>query len=414
MSAQIRATTQLPTPFEPLFKPARYKGFYGGRGGAKSHAFATALIIEGIRRPLRILCAREIQKSIRDSVKRLLDDKIYACGANELYRSTDTEIRGPNGTLFMFEGLRANVDGIRSKEGVDIVWVEEANTVSQSSLEILVPTIRKEKSELWFSWNPRFNDDPVDSLLRGNNPKIKDKWEAPPNSVIRKVGYQDNPWFPDVLRQEMEWDKRRDPDKYAHIWLGEYQRNSEARVFRNWKIGTIEIPKGTRPYFGADWGFAVDPTVLIRCYVLPGKNLYIDREAYKVGCRVEDTPKLFDTIDKGQARHWPVIGDSSNPQIIDYMRRNGYPKIASARKGPGSIEEGIEFLKDYDITINPATIHAIDEFSLYSYKTDKLTGEVLPELEDKKNHVIDACRYAVENLRRAPAQAIFGEFRTAY
>jgi phage terminase large subunit len=203
---------KIPKAFRGLFKPARYKAFYGGRGSAKSHSIAAALLLTAGKIPIRVACYREIQKSIRDSSKRLLDDKIAALGYSYFFESTQNEIRGKNGSLFIFGGLRSNPEAVKSTEGLDIAWVEEAATVSQTSLDILVPTLRKPGSELWFSWNPRFATDPVDAMFRGGEP--------PPNSIIKRVNFDRNPFFPQVLRDEMEWDKRRDPDKYKHIWLG--------------------------------------------------------------------------------------------------------------------------------------------------------------------------------------------------
>lgn len=383
------SSVQLPEVFADLWKPARYKAFYGGRGSAKSHSFAQALVIQAAQAPLRVLCAREIQKSIKDSVKRLLDDKIAASGLSSFYQSTETEIRGANGSLFVFGGLRTNADSIKSLEGIDRCWVEEANTVSQASLNILVPTIRKPNSELWFSWNPRYADDPVDAMFRGEA-------GPPPNSIVRQVNYTENPWFPDVLRDELEFDKRRDPDKYAHVWLGEYSRNSEARVFRNWTVEAFDTPADAEFRFGADWGFATDPTVLVRCF-LKGRTLYVDAEAWAVGCEIDHTPKLFDSI--AGARKWTITADSARPETVSYMRRQGF-RIVPAIKGQGSIEDGIEFLKSFDIIVHPNCKHVADELAMYSYKTDPLTGEILPVLEDKDNHTIDALRYALEALRR--------------
>ena len=266
---------QIPGPFRFLFNgEARYRCAWGGRGSGKSHSFAQALVIKAAQRPLRVLCCREIQKSIKDSVKRLLDDKIAACGLGGFYTSTDTEIRGANGSLFLFAGLRTNPDSVKSTEGIDIAWIEEASTVSQSSLDILTPTIRKPGSEIWATWNPRFKTDPIDNMFRGGEP--------PPDSIVRKVNFDANPWFPDVLRTEMEWDRRRDPDKYAHVWLGEYRRDSEARVFKNWVERDFDTPADARFYFGADWGFAADPTTLVGCCI-DGRTLYVDKEGYAVG-----------------------------------------------------------------------------------------------------------------------------------
>jgi phage terminase large subunit len=224
---------------------------------------------------------------------------------------------------------------------------------------------------------------------------------APPRSIVRRVNWDLNPFFPDVLREDMEWDASRDPDKYRHIWLGEYLRNSEARVFHNWKVEQFETPADARFYLGADWGFSIDPTVLVRCFI-SGRTLYVDREVYKVGCEIDRTPDLFDRLDQDNlkmARNWPITADSARPETIDYMKRHGYTRIKPAKKGAGSVEDGIEFLKSYDMVVHPRCKHMIDELTLYSWKTDPVTDEVLPVLNDKNNHVIDALRYAVEGLR---------------
>jgi phage terminase large subunit len=394
---------RIPEAFAGLFEPSRYKAYYGGRGSGKSHSVAAALIAIGTQRPIRVGCFREVQKSIRDSVKKVLDDKIAAMGLHGFYRSLETEIRGANGTVFSFAGLRGNADGIRSFEGLTHAWVEEAATVSQASWDTLIPTVRAPGSEIWATWNPRDPRDPVDKMFRGKD-------GAPPGAIVRRVNYHDNPWFPEELELERQWDLQRDPDKHAHIWLGEYLRNSEARVFRNWRVEAFETPvddkdKGTTSpmfYFGADWGFSVDPTVLVRCWV-HGRTLYVDHEAYKVGCEIDRTPALFDSLVPGQpnmARKWPIRADSARPETISYMQRNGYPRITPATKGAGSVEDGIEFLKSFDIVVHPRCRHTIDELTHYAFKTDPLTNEVTPILEDKKNHVIDALRYSVELLRR--------------
>ena len=209
-----------------------------------------------------------------------------------------------------------------------------------------------------------------------------------------------------MLDAERLWDRSRDPDKYAHIWEGAYQLHAESRVFRNWRIDSLAVPEGSRPYFGADWGFAVDPTVLVRCYLL-GRILYIDREAYRIGCPIDEIGALFRTIEGPHgATAWPITADSARPELIDALRREGF-RIKPARKGKGSVEEGVAFLQAHDIVVHPECRHAIDELTLYSYKVDALTGDILPVLEDRHNHVIDALRYALEArapLRLPPAQ----------
>lgn len=206
----------VPATFRGLLEPARYKAFHGGRGSGKSHAFATALLVLGGQKPLRILCGREVQNSIRDSVKQLLDDKIRGLGMGGFYHSLQAEIRGANGTQFGFAGLgRLTVDQIKSYEGVDIFWGEEAQTFSAYSLETLIPTIRKPGSELWFSWNPRHASDPVDRRFRGE--------AVPPDALVRRVNYSDNPFFPTALEKERLYDHAHAPARYGHIWLGEYE-----------------------------------------------------------------------------------------------------------------------------------------------------------------------------------------------
>lgn len=381
---------QLPEWAERLWEPSRYKVMRGGRGSAKSRTAAAALLIQAVQEVHRVLCAREIQKSIKDSVKRLLDDEIDRLGLTDFFESTENEIRGKNGSLFIFAGLRNNTASIKSIEGVTRCWVEEAQTISQSSLNDLIPTIRAPGSEVWFTYNPRHATDPIDVMFKAD--------ELPPNTILLHVNWQDNPWFPDVLRDEMEYDRRRDMDKYLHIWEGQYQTSSEARVFKNWTVEEFEVPKDALIRQGADWGFSVDPTVLVQCYI-EGRTLYVPYEAYRVGCEIVDTPSLFLTVPDSEK--WPITADSARPETISHMQKNGFPKIMPAIKGAKSLEEGVEFLKSFDIVVHPRCKHLIDELTLYSYKTDPLTGLVMPVLDDRDNHIIDALRYACEGARRA-------------
>jgi len=339
----------------------------------------------------RVACLREVQSSIKDSVKQLVEDKIKSLGLESSFKITEQEIVGPNDSLMVFRGLKNHTaSSIKSLEGFTRAFVEEAQTITQRSLDILTPTIRAPGSALYFGWNPLSPKDPVDAFFEANR--------NDPDFVLVSVTYRDNPWFPAELRRDMERDRSRDPEKYQHVWLGSYQRNSEARVFRNWKIDSFDVPKDKRPYYGGDWGFAIDPTVLVRCWIV-GRTLYIDQEAYEVGCPIDKTPALFDKVEG--SRKWPITADSARPETIDYMRRHGFPHIQPARKGPGSLEDGIEFLKSFDIVVHPRCTHLIDELTMYSYKTDPLTGLVVPILEDKNNHVIDSLRYACEGARRA-------------
>ena len=377
----------------PLLNPARYKAAYGGRGSGKSHTFAELLIEAHIMdQTSRSVCVREVQKSLAQSVKRLLELKIEQMNAGAYFEVQEAVIKSKRGDgLIIFQGMQNHTaDSIKSLEGYDRAWVEEAQSLSQRSLDLLRPTIRKPGSELWFTWNPSQATDPVDALLRGEKP--------PPDATVLEVNFDNNPWFPDVLRQEMEYDRSRDPDKYAHVWKGGYLQNSTARVFKNWRVEEFDAPADAIHRLGADWGFANDPTVLVRCHII-GRTLYIDHEAYMVGCEITNTPDLFMTIP--EAERWPLVADSSRPETISHMRKHGFPKIMAAVKGKDSVNEGIEWLKSYDIVVHPRCTHTIDELTFYSYKTDPLTSKILPVLQDLNNHVIDALRYACEGVRRA-------------
>lgn len=376
--------------FAPLLGRSRYQGAHGGRGSGKSHFFAEKLVARCANKPgTRVACVREVQKSLKNSVKLLVEDKIRTLGAKG-FEILDSEIRTPGGGVIIFQGmLNHTADSIKSLEGFDIAWVEEAQSLSQRSLDLLRPTIRKPGSELWFSWNPNKPSDPVDVLLRGDSP--------PADAVVVEVNWSDNPRLPAELLADLEDDRRRDPDKFLHIWGGHYSLNSEARVFRNWKIEAFEPPSDAVHRFGADWGFAIDPTVLVRCHV-EGRNLYVDREVYGVGVEIDRTPALFDGIEG--SRKWLIRADSARPETVSYMRRQGF-RITAALKGQGSLEDGIEFLRSFDIIVHPRCEKVIEELTLYSYKRDPQTEEILPLLEDKNNHTIDALRYALEELRRS-------------
>ena len=376
----------------PLLSPSRYKGAHGGRGSGKSHFFAELLVEEHTaNQNQKSVCIREVQKSIKMSAKLLIENKIEQLGVGHYFEVQETVVKSRRGSgVMIFQGMQNHTaDSIKSLEGFDRAWVEEAQSISQRSLDLLRPTIRKPESEIWFSWNPQYETDPVDVLLRGKNP--------PDNAIVINVNYSDNPWFPDVLREEMEYDRRRDYDKYLHVWEGQYQTFGEALVFRNWSIEEFDAPPDAVFRLGADWGFAIDPTVLIRCFII-GRKLFVDYEAYKIGCEITDTPALFDAVP--DARRWPITADSARPETISYMKKNGYPRIQSAAKGAGSVEDGIEWLKSFDLIVHPRCKHTISELSAYRYKQDKLTGAVLPIFEDKNNHLIDALRYACEGARR--------------
>lgn len=219
---QALAKAEFPQKLSILFDPARYKVLYGGRGGAKSWGVARALLIIGARQTTRILCAREFQTSIKDSVHKLLSDQIFALGLQDFYEITQTAIRGKNGTEFSFAGLKNNVANIKSYEGCDIAWVEEAQTTSKMSWNVLIPTIRKEGSEIWITFNPELESDETYKRFVVNPPE---------NSIVQRVNWSDNPWFPETLRLEKDALFARDREAYNTIWEGVCRQTVDGAIF---------------------------------------------------------------------------------------------------------------------------------------------------------------------------------------
>ncbi len=381
---------KLPPKFKGLFKPARYKIYFGGRGGAKSHSFATALTARAHSEPLRILCTREFQSSIADSVHRLLADKINDLGLSQWFNVTRAEITSRAGSQFIFKGLRHSIQEIKSTEGIDIVWVEEAQVISENSWEVLIPTIRKQNSEIWISFNPGEEKDPTYQRF------IK---FTPPGSIIEKVGWEDNPWFPEVLDAERRYMLEVDPEAYEHVWGGNCRTISDAVIFRGRvSVETFDEPTGdTRFYYGLDFGFAVSPTAFIRCWI-KDDCLYISHEAWGIGVELDDTPELLDTIPG--ARTWPIKADSARPETISHLKRRGF-NVSSAEKWPGSVEDGLAVLKGFKkIIIHERCTHTAEEFRLYSYKVDSQTNEILPIIIKRWDNFPDALRYALVGLIR--------------
>lgn len=387
----------IPTPAwaEPLLDPARYKGAKGGRSSGKSHLFADMAVERMVTDPdHRFVCIRETQRSLRYSAKSLVERKIREHGVADQFAILNTEIRRLGGTgVMIFEGMQDHTaDSLKSLEGFGTAWVEEAQNLSRRSMELLLPTIRAEGSELWFSWNPELPTDPVDQLLVA---------DPPADAVVVHVTYRDNPFCPEVSRQEAARMRRVDPDAYDHVWLGAYNTKSSALILSG-KWGVDEFtpsPDWDGPYHGADFGFAQDPTTLVRCYI-GGRTLYLSHEAYGVGLELDHTAAAWARAVPGAAGY-VIRADSARPETISYLKRHGVPQITGVDKWKGSVEDGIAFLRQFDrIVIHPRCTHAIEEAGLYSYKVDKQTGDVLPAIVDAHNHLWDAVRYALAPLIR--------------
>ncbi len=370
----------------------RFRCSFGGRGSGKSQSFAKAAAVFGYNDKLKILCTREFQSSIKDSfyaeVKAAIESNPYL---NAHYDVGVNFIKGKNGTDFIFAGLRNNISSIKSMAKIDICIVEEAETIPEYAWRDLIPTIRAPKSEIWVIWNPCQKCSPVDMRFRN----------APDSDIVTvEVNYSDNPYFPDTLEVERQRDQRNlDDSVYRHIWEGAYLEISESQVFK----GKYRIAEFTPmdywngAYWGSDWGFANDATTLVKSWI-HDETIYIEHECYAVGVEIDELSQLFDTI-KGSRDH-VIYADSARPETISYMRRQGF-NIRAAKKGAGSIEEGVQHLKSFkEIIIHPRCTHTAEEFRLYSYKTDRLSGDILPIIVDANNHILDALRYSQEPIMK--------------
>lgn len=381
-----------------LFVHHRYKVVYGGRGGARSWSFARAILLICSKVKTRVLCTREIQASLKDSVHQLMRDQIEKMQLNG-FDVTDREIRHENGSLILFAGLRNNVNKIKSMEAVDICWVEEAERVTKKSWRTLIPTIRKKGSEIWVSFNPDQEDDATWQRFIVNKP---------PRAWVLKVNGEDNPWFGEDLAEERAYDYKVDPESADHVWGGNIRVVSDAQILRGKFVVeefTVPIDEETKeplwngPYQGMDFGFS-DPFAAIRCWVFDD-TLYVSDEAWavkldqhRITSFVNERIPLFDLL--------RTRGDSSRPDTISYLQKHGLPRMVPATKGANSVEDGIAHLRSYKkIVLHPRCKRTLDECKRYSYKVDEKSGDVLfGVIVDEHNHLIDCLRYALEPLMK--------------
>lgn len=391
---------ELPPNLVKLFSPERgslrYRVLRGGRGSGKSFSAAKMAAIWGAIEPLRILCVREFQNSIRESFHAELKNAIKSCD----WLSTQYDVgidylrHKGNGTEFVFKGLRHNIEGVKSMAQIDLVICEESETIPHRSWQDLIPTIRAPKSELWIIYNPKSRDSWVAQNF--------DSGDIPPRTLIADINHDGNPWFSKELDEQRQHDRKiMDPALYAHVWEGAYYEKSDAQIFNGKYLVDEFEPSGDwdGPYFGLDFGFAQDETAAIKCWVYRD-NLYIEHELYEKRLELDDTPaKLIDTL-PDVVRH-AVRADNARPESISYLKRHGIPHVAACAKGKGSVEDGIEFIKSFNkVIIHPRCKNTINEFNLYSYKVDRLSGDILATIVDKYNHAIDALRYALEPIMK--------------
>lgn len=354
--------------------------------------------IWGYAESLRILCTREFQASIKESFHAELKAAIASVPWLEAHYDVGVDyLRGKNGTEFIFRGLRHNTGSIKSLAKIDLTIVEEAEDVPEDSWLALEATVfRQPKSEVWAIWNPRTDGSPVDKRF------IK---SPPSNALVAKLNWDDNPFFPaglDKLRRREQ--QRLDPATYAHVWEGAYLTNSDAQVFAGrWRVAEFEPGADwDGPYYGLDFGFSMDESAGVKAWI-HDDTLYIEHELYEKRLELDDTADAMIKALPGCEKH-TVRADNARPESISYLSRNGIPRIEACKKGKGSVEDGVEFIKSFkQVVIHPRCVNTANEFALYSYKVDRLTGDILPVIVDAFNHAIDSLRYALEPLMRSKA-----------
>jgi phage terminase large subunit len=393
---------EFPEKLECLFQPARYKVLYGGRGGAKSWGIARALLIQGVQRPLRILCAREFQRSMKDSVHKLLSDQIAALRLGHHYAVFNDTIRGKNGTEFTFAGLHHNVDNIKSTEGCDVCWVEEAHTVSKGSWDKLVPTIRKDGSEIWVSFNPELETDETYKRF---------VISPPSNAIVVKVGLDDNPWVPSVLRQEADDLKAKSEDDWLHVYGGACKSALEGAIYAEELRALTREGRITRvPY---------DPSKPVHTFWDLGWS-----DCVSIWC-AQSVGMEFRVIDFVQSRmrpaSWYVAELQRRPYAwgIDWLPHDGKAQTMAAAALPeaertikGQLEalnRNVEMVPNVALedgfnaarTVFPKCwfdeancADGINALRRYRYKVDDETKQFsrLP-LHDEHSHAADAFRY---------------------
>jgi len=368
----------------------------------RAHMFAQAGV-SGV-----ILCGREYMNSLEDSsmeeVKQAIRsvpwlDAHFEIG-ERFIRTRDRRVS------YVFSGLRTNLNSIKSKARVLIAWIDEAEDVSETAWIKLTPTVRESNSEIWVTWNPEKDGSPTDTRYRKT---------PPANSKIVELNYTDNPWFPDVLEQERLGDRERlDDQTYAWIWDGAYRENSDAQILSG-KYRVAEfLPGGgwDGPYFGLDWGFSQDPTAGVKLWINE-QRLHVEHEAGRIALENDDIAQYMIARLPGIERH-TVRADSARPETINHVKSNGggrrasLPMIVGVEKWPGSVEDGIAHLRSYsEIVIHPRCTAFLREARLYSYKVDRLSGDVLTDIVDKHNHYMDASRYALEPMIKRSRSGIF-------
>lgn len=379
-----------------LSEEYNYKVLYGGRGGGKSFAIAEALLILAMKKKCVILCGREFQNSIKQSVHSLLKKQIQQLGFKRYYKVTRDEIVCIlTGTTFYFYGFSRNIDAIKSIPDIKYLWIEEAAKVKYESWDVIDATVRDNNSQIWVSFNPELSSDVIFDNFIINTPE---------KTYLKYLTFRDNLYLDKALNSLVKANNllKLDVDKYLHVYEGYCKKASDAIVFKGcFSIQAFEEPENQHCYYGLDFGF-VSPMAAIRCYILKNNvnagDLYITHEAYARNLTIDKLGKFLESK-LPNVKNKCIYADSANPSDITFLKRQKY-NIQAVEKGKNSVEGGIKFLKAHNIIIHPRCVETIKEFYSYSYKIDERSGDVMDDLVDDNNHCIDALRYSTERIMK--------------
>lgn len=376
---------EIPFEFKRLLdRDWREAAVYGGRFSLKSHTVARILLMRARQEKTRVLCCREMQNSIADSSHQLLADLINYYELDDFHITDKTIENKINGSDFLFKGLHRNEQSVKSTEGIDIAWVEEAQSITESSIEILTPTVRKENSQIIYTYNRLEEEDPVHKRL---------VIEGRPNTLIINANYDialKYGFMPDVIRLEMEDDKENRPNLYKHKWLGEPMSMSEARIYKDWQI-IDEVPHNARlERYGLDFGWKPDKSALVAVYYYNGG--YILDE---INVQLEwETNDIASTLKNNQPAL--CVGDSSDERSINDIRSYGV-NITPCKKHPDSLRHGIKAMQEQRISVTRRSKHIIEGYGNWTWKLDK-DGKIIPGVPEHEPDALAASRYAIETL----------------
>ena len=387
---------KIPIEYKPLFDDNwREAAVYGGRFSLKSHTVARFLLIKAREQKTRVMCCREFQNSIADSSHQLLKELISEYELNDFEVTNNGIVNKINGSDFLFKGLHNNEQSVKSTEGVDIAWVEEAQTISQNSIDTLTPTVRKPNSKIIYTYNRLFEDDPVHVRL---------VMEGRPNTLVINCNYdiaEKYGWIPDVIMEEIKDDKAHRNALYQHKWLGE-PNSLELKIFKGWRQ-VDEVPHEARlEARWLDFGYSIDPSAMGSLYYYNG-GWILHEELYRKEMSNRQLATFFNSLDKPQTL---IVADSAEPKSIAELQAYGL-NVVGCKKGKDSVLNGIQLVQDQPISVTRSSNNVWQEYLKYTWLIDNKGRIIGKEDPACANHHMAGIRYVLANFGRLKQETTY-------